>query len=90
MTFEQAFFAAYARAGFDARELVRSLRRHEGAFDRRIVPYEGIVGNRADAVLWECLVRMFGESASPRTGDVTDWESAATWVELWAERATNG
>ena len=91
MTFEQAFFSAFRRAGFDAHEFSRSLREGDGTIDKRIVPYEAVTTERIDAILWECLVSMFGEwELSPRTGVVTDTDSAATWVELWAERAGNG
>ena len=95
MTFEVAFFRAFERAGFTASSFVRHLRKpaEDGNvyLDKKLIPYEAVATERVDAVLWECLVTMFGEwELSPRTGWVTDPDSAAAWVEIWAERARNG
>ena len=92
MSFEVAFFRAFERAGFTVSSFVRHLREHvhDGKvyLDKDLIPYDVVATERVDAVLWECLVSMFGEwELSPRTGWVTDPDNAATWLELWAERA---
>lgn len=92
MTFEEAFFKAmgddYDLDGFSAH--LRKERDEAGCVwvNRDLVPLEAVAYDRVDAILWECLVRMFGAwQGSPSSGWVVDSDEAAMWLDVWRERA---
>ena len=92
MTFEEAFFQSMGDR-YDLDGLSRHLaecRDEAGNVwpDRRLVPIEAIAYDRVDAILWECLVRMFGSwQNTPRSGWVIDADGAQRWLDVWRERA---
>lgn len=92
MTFEEAFFKAMGdRYDLDALSAhLRDARDEAGCVwaDRKLVPLEAVAYDRVDAILWECLVRMFGAwQNTPRSGWVIDADEAAMWLDVWRERA---
>ena len=92
MTFEEAFFQSMGdRYDLDAlSDALRSARDEAGCVwpDGKLVPLEAVAYDRVDAILWECLVRMFGTwQTTPRNGWVIDADEAAMWLDVWRERA---
>lgn len=92
MTFEEAFFSSMAdKYDLDAMAAHLMNDRDEAGCvwpDQKLVPIEAMVCDRVDAILWECLVRMFGAwQVAPRSGWVVDADEAVIWLEVWRERA---
>lgn len=92
MTFEEAFFQAMGER-YDLDALSAHLRNDADEagcvwVDTSLLPIEALAYDRVDAVLWECLVRMFGcWQDRPRVGWVVDPDQAAMWLDVWRERA---
>lgn len=92
MTFEEAFIRSMGDK-YDLAELSRHLREDQDEAGcawptGKLVPVEAKECDRVDAILWECLVRMFGAwYTDPRDGWVSDADEASMWLDVWRERA---